>query len=86
MAEGGAGIDALGPGGQIVCVIRDGEAIIGYVVIDSTVVGRSRGGLSTKVHQLVDSRGLPLVVLLGPGQIRLEFVTVIVQPHGGGLQ
>ena len=31
-------------------------------------IGRSRGGLSTKVHQLVDGRGLPLVVLIGPGQ------------------
>ena len=26
------------------------------------------GGLATKVHQLVDTRGLPLVVLVGPGQ------------------
>jgi transposase len=31
-------------------------------------IGRSRGGLSTKVHQLVDPQGLPLVVLIGPGQ------------------
>lgn len=31
-------------------------------------VGRSRGGLSTKIHQLVDGRGLPLVVLVAPGQ------------------
>lgn len=31
-------------------------------------LGRSRGGLSTKIHQLVDGRGLPLVVLCGPGQ------------------
>lgn len=31
-------------------------------------VGRSRGGLSTKIHQLVDGRGLPLVVLVGAGQ------------------
>ncbi|GIG20058.1 hypothetical protein Cch01nite_07820 [Cellulomonas chitinilytica] len=30
-------------------------------------VGRGRGGLSTKIHQLVDGRGLPLVVLVGPG-------------------
>jgi transposase len=30
-------------------------------------VGRSRGGLSTKVHQLVDGAGNPLVILLGPG-------------------
>jgi len=31
-------------------------------------VGRSRGGLSTKIHHLVDGRGLPLVILVGPGQ------------------
>ncbi|KRC59129.1 transposase [Agromyces sp. Root81] len=31
-------------------------------------MGRSRGGLSTKVHQLVDGHGRPLVVLLTPGQ------------------
>lgn len=31
-------------------------------------IGRSRGGLSTKIHLLVDGRGLPLVVLIGPGQ------------------
>lgn len=30
-------------------------------------VGRSRGGLSTKIHQLCDGHGLPLVVLIGPG-------------------
>lgn len=34
----------------------------------SHTLGRSRGGLSTKIHQLVDGRGLPLVVLCGPGQ------------------
>jgi transposase len=31
-------------------------------------IGRSRGGLSTKIHQLVDGAGLPLVVLITPGQ------------------
>ncbi|WP_246086162.1 IS5 family transposase, partial [Pseudonocardia hydrocarbonoxydans] len=31
-------------------------------------MGRSRGGLSTKIHQLVDGHGYPLVVLVGPGQ------------------
>lgn len=31
-------------------------------------IGRSRGGLSTKIHHLVDGRGRPLVVLVGPGQ------------------
>lgn len=31
-------------------------------------IGRSRGGLSTKIHQLVDGRGRPLVVALTAGQ------------------
>ncbi len=31
-------------------------------------LGRSRGGLSTKIHQLVDGRGRPLVIALTPGQ------------------
>lgn len=31
-------------------------------------IGRSRGGLSTKIHQLVDGHCRPLVVLVGPGQ------------------
>ncbi|WP_213015181.1 MULTISPECIES: IS5 family transposase [unclassified Rhodococcus (in: high G+C Gram-positive bacteria)] len=31
-------------------------------------IGRSRGGLSTKIHHLVDGHGLVLVVLVSPGQ------------------
>ena len=31
-------------------------------------VGRSRGGLSTKIHQLVDGAGRPLVIALTAGQ------------------
>ena len=31
-------------------------------------VGRSRGGLSTKVHLLVDDAGRPLVIVVSPGQ------------------
>ena len=31
-------------------------------------IGRSRGGLTTKTHALVDGRGLPLVLILTPGQ------------------
>ncbi len=30
-------------------------------------IGRSRGGLTTKLHTLVDGRGRPLVLLVGPG-------------------
>jgi len=31
-------------------------------------VGRSRGGLTTKIHALVDACGLPIVLKLTPGQ------------------
>ncbi|QKT13246.1 transposase [Rhodococcus sp. W8901] len=31
-------------------------------------LGRSRGGLGTKIHQLADGHGRPLVLLIGPGQ------------------
>ncbi len=31
-------------------------------------MGRSRGGLTTKIHALVDRKGLPLRLLLTPGQ------------------
>jgi transposase len=48
---------------------RTSEGILG--LYDEPVhhgIGRSRGGLSSKIHQLVDGRGRPLVVLVGPGQ------------------
>ncbi|MEY8827319.1 IS5 family transposase [Sedimentitalea sp. XS_ASV28] len=31
-------------------------------------IGRSRGGLSTKINAMVDHRGLPVVITLSPGQ------------------
>src|SRR5260370_24805494 len=31
-------------------------------------IGRSRGGLSTKLHAVVDDRGLPVRLTLTPGQ------------------
>lgn len=31
-------------------------------------MGRSRGGLTTKIHALVDARGLPIRLVLTPGQ------------------
>lgn len=35
---------------------------------DDHGIGRSRGGLSSKIHHLTDGQGLPLVVLVGAGQ------------------
>ena len=32
-------------------------------------IGRSRGGLSTKIHHLTDGRGRPLVMLVGPARL-----------------
>ena len=35
---------------------------------EAHAIGRSRGGLSTKIHALVDALGKPLAFLLTPGQ------------------
>ncbi|WP_371744825.1 IS5 family transposase [Nordella sp. HKS 07] len=35
---------------------------------DDRCMGRSRGGLTTKIHALVDARGLPIALKLTPGQ------------------
>jgi transposase len=35
---------------------------------EDQAIGRSKGGLSTKIHALVDALGNPLVFLLTPGQ------------------
>lgn len=34
----------------------------------SHALGRSRGGLMTKIHLLCDAKGVPLSFLLSPGQ------------------
>jgi transposase len=36
--------------------------------VDGEALGRSRGGLTTKIHIAVDRRGRPLSILLTPGQ------------------
>ncbi len=36
--------------------------------LDGEALGRSRGGLSTKIHLAVEGRGLPMRFLLAPGQ------------------
>jgi transposase len=38
------------------------------LAIDGEALGRSRGGLTSKLHLAVDGRGLPMAVLLTPGQ------------------
>src|SRR5215475_2523599 len=37
--------------------------------VEDQALGRSRGGLSTKIHALVDALGKPLRFLLTPGQV-----------------
>lgn len=53
-------------------------------------IGRSRGGLSTKIHLAADGRGRPLAVVLSPGQagdnpfLRPVLDAIRVPgPHGG---
>ena len=36
--------------------------------MDGEGIGRSRGGLSSKIHLAVDGRGMPMSVILTPGQ------------------
>ena len=38
------------------------------LAVDGEGIGRSRGGLSTKIHLTVDGRGLPMRVIMTPGQ------------------
>ncbi|RSM93985.1 hypothetical protein DMB42_51790 [Nonomuraea sp. WAC 01424] len=46
---------------------------------EAAALGRSRGGLSSKIHAAVDSAGLPLVFVLTPGQAAdcPQFTTVL---------
>lgn len=46
-------------------VTADGQTV---AACEGAALGRSRGGLSTKVHLAVDGRGRPLSILLTPGQ------------------
>ena len=56
-------------------------------------MGRSRGGLTTKIHARVDAKGRPLCLLISPGQVhdvscaealldRLEQCTVVIADKG----
>jgi putative transposase len=35
-------------------------------------IGRSRGGLSTKIHALVDGKGMPLLLLVATGRAEMR--------------
>jgi transposase len=48
-------------------------------------LGRSRGGFSTKVHALVDTKGRPLHITLTPGQQHESTVAqAIIKEHARG--
>lgn len=38
------------------------------LAVEGEALGRSRGGLTSKIHLAVDGRGLPMSILLTPGQ------------------
>jgi transposase len=38
------------------------------LAVDGEALGRSRGGLTSKIHAAVDGRGLPMSIILTPGQ------------------
>jgi Transposase DDE domain len=38
------------------------------LAVEGEALGRSRGGLTSKIHLAVDGRGLPMSVILTPGQ------------------
>ena len=38
------------------------------LAIEGAGLGRSRGGLTSKIHLAVDGRGLPMSILITPGQ------------------
>jgi transposase len=44
------------------------SAPVEALAVDGEALGRSRGGLTSKVHLAVDGRGLPISVLCTPGQ------------------
>jgi len=53
--------------------------------IVSNALGRSRGGFSTKIHALVDTKGRPLHVELTPGQQHESTVAAaIIEDHARG--
>ena len=45
-----------------------GKAAAARVAVTGEALGRSRGGLSTKIHPAVEGHGRPLSVLLSAGQ------------------
>ena len=48
----------------------------GYKYYEEKSIGRSVGGLTTKIHTIVDSNGIPLTYLLSPGNIHDSNVAI----------
>jgi transposase len=47
---------------------NDKKSLAGQDEPDDHAIGRSRGGLTTKTHAIVDGNGLPLALIVSPGQ------------------
>jgi transposase len=66
-------VGGAGPPARRRCPQKGGSASIGasaatVAATDGEALGRSRGGLTSKVHLACDGRGRPLAILLTPGQ------------------
>ena len=66
---------ATAVGGELLVVAGAGAKEVAELVIASAealgcqAIGRSRGGPSTKLHAIVEARGLPVEVVITPGQV-----------------
>ena len=45
-------------------------------------MGRSRGGLTTKIHAVVDANGLPILLKLAAGQAHETIVSIVLLDIG----
>jgi transposase len=75
-----------GKRGSLQGTIRQGDRQTGQA---GQAIGRSRGGLTTKMHLVVDGRGLPMTVLITAGNVNdsVVFEQVMEQvrvPRPGG--
>jgi transposase len=55
---------------------------------EAQAIGRSRGGRTTKIHAIVDSRGRPIALEITPGQLgdaRVALALISVVPPGRSL-
>ena len=58
------------------------------LAVEGEGLGRSRGGLTSKIHLAVDGRGLPMSILVTPGQAgdNPELLALLVSVMRSGLE